>query len=176
MRYLLNTVIGFAILAAVLAAVGMMLPRGVTVERSIVIDAKAEEIFPLVNSMQRTEEWSPWLELDPDVKLTYEGPEEGVGNVLIWASDHPNVGRGRQEIVASQEASEVRMELDFGDMGLAEARFSLEGLGGGTKVTWALETEMGKGPIGGWIGLMMDRWVGADYERGLANLKKVVED
>eukprot|EP01023_Acetabularia_acetabulum_P038207 TRINITY_DN36513_c1_g1_i1.p2 TRINITY_DN36513_c1_g1~~TRINITY_DN36513_c1_g1_i1.p2 ORF type:complete len:157 (-),score=35.49 TRINITY_DN36513_c1_g1_i1:16-486(-) len=34
---------------------------------------------------------------------------------------------------------------------------------------------MGSGPMGRWMGLMMDRWVGADYEQGLQNLKAVVE-
>jgi hypothetical protein len=34
---------------------------------------------------------------------------------------------------------------------------------------------MGVNPVGRWMGLMMDRWVGADYERGLANLKALVE-
>ena len=26
-----------------------------------------------------------------------------------------------------------------------------------------------------WMGLMMDNWVGGDYERGLVNLKELVE-
>ena len=34
---------------------------------------------------------------------------------------------------------------------------------------------MGARPAGRWLGLMMDNWVGADYERGLSNLKALVE-
>jgi len=30
-------------------------------------------------------------------------------------------------------------------------------------------------PIGNYLGLMMDGMVGADYERGLANLERVAE-
>jgi len=30
-------------------------------------------------------------------------------------------------------------------------------------------------PMGRWMGLMMDGWVGPDYETGLSNLKSLVE-
>ena len=34
---------------------------------------------------------------------------------------------------------------------------------------------MGLNPIGRLMGLMMDRWIGGDYEKGLAALKQVCE-
>ena len=34
---------------------------------------------------------------------------------------------------------------------------------------------MGAGPVGRWFGLMMDRLIGLDYEKGLANLKTLAE-
>ena len=143
------------LLAVVFVVVGMILPREVSIARTIEIDAPASQVFPHVNSMQATQEWSPWLSRDPETKLTYTGPETGVGNTLEWASDHP--------------------QLDFGDMGLAKAEFLLDEAAGKTTVTWTLDTDMGAGPVGRWMGLMMDRWVGGDYEAGLANLKKLVE-
>src|SRR5690606_16939708 len=42
-------------------------------------------------------------------------------------------------------------------------------------VTWSMQADMGNNPIGRWMGLMMDSIVGADYETGLASLKKLVE-
>jgi hypothetical protein len=30
-------------------------------------------------------------------------------------------------------------------------------------------------PMARWMGLMFDRWIGADYEAGLAKLKQVAE-
>lgn len=175
MRILKNCLIGLVILIAVLAAVGMLLPRSVTVTRSIIIDAPPSAVFPLVNSMQRTEEWSPWLAMDPEVALTYSGPSQGVGNTLEWSSDNPKVGTGRQEITQSEDNKRVATALDFGDMGLATAQFDLVSMGGGTEVTWGLVADMGNTPIGRWMGLLMDRLVGADYEKGLINLKKAVE-
>jgi len=60
-------------------------------------------------------------------------------------------------------------------MGTAKAAFILEGSGGSTEVTWTLVSDMGTNPVGRSMGLMMDRWVGADYEAGLENLKALVE-
>lgn len=172
----LKWIAGLLVLAVVaFLAIGMFLPREVTVTRSTDIAAPAADIFPHVNSMQATEAWSPWLAIDPDNKLTYSGPESGIGNKLEWASDHPQVGSGSQEIIASDEGKRVQTALDFGEMGTARAQFLLKEQGGVTTVTWDLETDMGAGPMGRWMGLMMDKWVGADYEIGLANLKALVE-
>ena len=167
MRILRNLLIGLVVLALALVAVAYILPREVPVERSIVIDAPPEAIFPYVNSLQRSAEWSPWLGIDPDVQLTYAGPEEGVDNMLAWTSDHPQVGSGRQRITVSIPNERVESDLDFGDMGRAVATIALMPQGDQTQVTWGLIADMGLNPIGRWMGLMMDNWVGPDYERGL---------
>lgn len=175
MRFLRNVLIFLAILAAGFVAVAYVLPRKVPVERSILIDAPPEAVFPFVNSLQRGAEWSPWLGIDPDVRLGYAGPPEGVGNRLVWASDHPDVGNGSQEITRSIPNERVESSLDFGDMGRATAWLALAPEGAGTRVTWGLVADMGRNPVGRWMGLMMDEWVGADYERGLASLKTLIE-
>ena len=146
-----------------------------TVARSIEIDAAPDAIFPYVNSLKATQEWSPWLERDPNVQLTYNDVEAGDGAAMEWSSDVQSVGSGRQEIIESNENESVVTALDFGDMGLAQAKFLLAEASGATTVTWTLDTDMGAGPIGRWMGLMMDSWVGADYEQGLQNLKSLVE-
>jgi len=175
MRFLKRLVYFLIAVVLLLVAGAYLLPQKVPVERSVVIDAPAGEIFPYLNSAQRSAAWSPWLGLDPAVALTYEGPAEGVGNRLIWRSDNPDVGSGRQEITLSTPDERVESSLDFGNMGTAQAWFALVPEGAGTRVTWGLNADMGMNPIGRWMGLMMDRWVGADYERGLANLKALVE-
>lgn len=164
-----------AVLAIVFFAGGFFLPKEVTVARSVEIDAPASEIFPYVNNLKAAGEWSPWLGRDPEVQLTYTGPEEGVGAKLEWASDDPQVGNGVQQITLSDPDKLVQTTLDFGPMGQALAELELVEAGGTTTVTWGFETDMGNNPSWRWMGLMMDRWVGGDYEAGLANLKALVE-
>ncbi len=175
MRILRNIVIGLIVLVVALAAGSYLLPRNVIVERMMVIDAPPEAVFPHVNSLQAATEWSPWISRDPEVQLAYSGPEAGVGNVLEWQSDHPQVGDGRQEIIESEANARVVSSLDFGSMGTATAWFDLAPDGAGTRIVWGLDADMGMSPIGRWMGLAMDRLVGGDYEAGLANLKALVE-
>lgn len=175
MQLLLRLITGIVILAVVLIGVAFLLPREVQVARSVTIDAAPDQIFPHVNSMQKTEGWSPWLDRDPDVALTYEGPEMGVGNKMSWDSENPQVGNGTQIITASVENERVETDLDFGPMGIAKASFVLTPADDGTLVTWGFTTDLGMNPMARWMGLMMDRWVGGDYETGLGNLKTLVE-
>ena len=175
MRFLRNVISSLLVLVVVLVVIAYLLPQTVTVERSIVIDAPPEAIFPHVNSLKANEAWSPWLDRDPDIQLAYEGPDEGVGSKLTWASDHPQVGSGTNTITASVPNRRVETALDFGSMGTADAWVDLAPSGGGTEVKWGFTTDLGLNPVARWTGLMMDSWVGADYEDGLGRLKALVE-
>ena len=86
------------ILLVLLVAIGLLLPSAAQVERSIVIDAPAEQIFPHVNSMRAFHAWSPWSDIDPDTAYEFSGPEQGVGSRMTWQSGNSQVGHGSQEI------------------------------------------------------------------------------
>lgn len=176
MRFIKRLLIAIAAIVIVLIAVAYLLPRQVTVERTVIIDTPADEIFPHVNSLKANEAWSPWLSRDPNAVLVYEGPDEGVGSKLTWTSEHPQVGSGTNIITASEPDRRVESALDFGSMGTADAWFTLDPAGGSTEVTWGFVTDLGMNPMARWMGLMMDSWVGADYEDGLNRLKALVEE
>jgi effector-binding domain-containing protein/uncharacterized protein YndB with AHSA1/START domain len=153
----------------------MVLPRHSHVERSIDIAAPRATVFVLVDGFKQFNKWSPWAAQDPNARYTIEGPEFGVGAKQSWVGDPKTVGRGSQEIVDVKPMESVTSRLDFGEEGTVTATMLLAPAADGTRVTWSLETDNGAGPIGRWFGLMMDRWIGPDYENGLANLKKLAE-
>ncbi|MBF9032991.1 hypothetical protein HKCCE2091_01975 [Rhodobacterales bacterium HKCCE2091] len=175
MRILRIVLAVLVVVALVFVGGAYLMPRHVIIERETVIDAPPEQVFPYLNSLQRSTEWSPWIARASDVDLVFSGPEEGVGNTMAWTSEDPQVGNGRQEIVVSEENSEVRSNLDFGEMGTALAWLVVDAEGDGSRVVWGLDVDMGNSPIGRWLGLKMDDWVGTDYEDGLARLKALVE-
>ncbi len=176
MRILKRLLKVILVLIVVLVAVSYLLPRHVQVARSIDINAPASDVFAKVNGLKAGADWSPWLGRDPEVNLMYSGPDMGVGSKLEWTSEHPQVGNGKQEIVESVENQKVVTALDFGSQGTAMATFDLVETNGTTTITWDLETDMGLNPIGRYMGLLMDRLVGGDYEKGLANLKAMIEN
>lgn len=167
--------IGVVALLILLVAVSQLLPGAVHVERRIAIDAAPEIVFPHVNNPKKTEKWSPWLERDPKATLKYDGPESGVGAKLTWRSDVQEVGAGTSTITTSKPNELVRVALSFEGHGDATAFYQLTPTGNGTEVTWGFDVVLSRNPIERYFGLMFESMIGADYERGLANLKKVVE-
>ena len=175
MRILKNLLVTLAAIIGVLLVVSLFLPAQIHVERATVVSAAPSEVFSLVNDFRQFNRWSPWAEIDPATEYTYSGPAAGVGARMAWVSDHPNVGSGSQEIVASEPYDRVEVKLEFGP-DVAHAYYALSPVSGGTNVVWAFDADFGYNPIGRYMGLMLDKWIGADYERGLANLKRVIEE
>jgi effector-binding domain-containing protein len=169
-----NILIGLVVLVVVVVGVAFVLPQNVHVERSTVIGAQPVAVFQVVNDLTRAKEWGPWYKREPDMQLTLEGPPQGKGAKISWVSK--TQGSGSQEIIESTEFSLVKTKLDFDGQGTAVATIALETVEGGTKVTWSMDSDVGMNPIGRYMGLMFDTWIGKDYEEGLANLKKLVEE
>ena len=167
--------IGIVSLIVILVAVSQLLPGDVHVERRITINAPPQAVFPILNSPKNTEKWSPWLERAHKAELKYDGPPAGVGAKLTWRSDVPEVGAGTSEITESKPDSLVRVAVAFAGHGDATAYYQLSPAGNGTDIVWAFDVELSRNPIESYFGLMFDSMIGADYERGLENLKKLVE-
>lgn len=169
-----------AIIAAVLIA-GLLVyaatkPDTFRVERSVRIKAPAEEIFPLINNLQRWKSWSPYEKKDPEMKKTFSGAEEGPGAVYAWEGNK-DIGKGRMEVLESVPPSKVTIKLDFVEPFEAHntAEFILVPDGEATAVTWALQ-----GPSSYMSKLMsiffdMNKMIGTDFEKGLTDLKAVAE-
>ena len=172
LKGLLVAVGGLAVLAAV---VGLFLPERVHVARSITTTASADTVYRLVDGFQRFNEWSPWAELDPKTTYTYSGPPNGVGARFQWDSDDPKVGHGSQEVIAVEPGRQVTNRLDFGSQGQATSTMTLTPEANGTRIAWAFDTEFGWDLVGRYSGLLFERFIGADYEKGLAKLKRLAE-
>lgn len=175
MRLLRVLLIALAILAVVVLAAGLFLPKQVHAERSIVIDAPPAAVYDVIGSMRRFNEWSPWFERDPNAHYEFSGPDHGVGSRMTWASDQGDVGSGSQEIIAADPGRSVTTRLDFGDEGGANAQLSIAPQGTASKVTWSFDASFEDDYFGRYFGLVLERLLGPDYEEGLANLKRVVE-
>lgn len=173
MRAIKRLILGVFLLALVMVAAAFALPRHVSVERSAVINAPELDVFVYLNSPKKFNEWSPWAARDPEMHYVFSGPVEGVGARMEWDSDE--FGKGSQEIVESNPGKNIVVALDFDIQGAASSSFVLSPAGAGTKLSWGMNTDVGNNPLGRWTGLMLDRWIGADYEQGLTRLKQLVE-
>lgn len=175
MKLLKHLFIALVLSATTGLVVALFLPASAHVERSTFIQAPPSTVFALLNDFREFNRWSPWAKLDADTRYTFEGPPTGTGARMTWHSEHPGVGSGSQQIVASSAPRRVEVVLEFGDQDPARAYYDLQALGGGTQVTWGFDSEFGYNLVGRYFGLLLDGWIGADYEKGLANLKVLAE-
>lgn len=151
-------------------------PADFRIERTAVIDAPAEIVFPLVNDFHRWGEWSPYDKRDPAMKKSYEGPAAGVGASYTWAGNN-DVGEGRCTITESKPNELVSMTLVFMKpmSGTSQATFKLTPSGAGTQVRWSIEGKNGFVQKAVCLVLDMDKMVGTDFEKGLASLNEFAQ-
>lgn len=147
-----------------------------TVERSAIINAPAESIYPEIADFHRWPAWSPWEDLDPDMQRTHSGPDSGLGATYEWSGNR-KAGEGRMEITEAVEASRVEIALNFLKpfKSSSTTTFDLSQAADATRVTWTMT-----GPNTLMIRVMgvfrsMDKMVGPDFEKGLERLKAVAE-
>jgi len=149
-----------------------LFPSHCHLERSEVINAPPHVVFEQVNNLKNWSKWSYWDELEPDAKKTYDGPESGTGSKYSW--DGKKVGQGTLTIVESKAPDTIKTELDFPGEGKAYSVFKFEPADGGTKVTWDFDSDVGFSQRV-FMRLMMNKFLGEAYEKGLAKLKTVSE-
>jgi len=164
-----------AIVVAVVLILALTKPDVFRVQRAAAMQAPPERIFSLINDFHQWGNWSPWEHRDPAMKRTFSGNESGKGAVYAW-DGNKNVGAGRMEILDAV-LPKIVIKLDFIKPfeGHNTAEFTMLPRGGATDVTW---TMYGATPLLGkvmHVFINMDRMIGKDFETGLANLKKAVE-
>lgn len=162
-------------LVLALVAGSFFLPKTAHVERSTVIGADPHAVYPFVVDLWSFNLWNPWADLDPDMTASVSDPSSGVGATLSWSSEDKRVGSGTIEIAEVIEDEMVHYSLDFGKRGIAESYVFIEPVDGGSEVTWAFESDVSDNPLTRYMGLMYGEWIGKPYERGLADLKSLVE-
>jgi Polyketide cyclase / dehydrase and lipid transport len=150
------------------------------VQRTQRISASPDKIFPLINNIHSMNTWNPFAEADPEIKITYRGPDSGKGARYEWTGNS-KVGQGSIEIIDVAAPSRVALRLDtLKPMeGHHTVVFTLAPNGSGTDastdVTWAM---IGERPFIGKVMdavFNMDRMVGGQFEKGLAKLRAIAE-
>lgn len=175
-KVLLGAVVIIVVLVAVFAVVVALQPSHYRIERSATISAPPVTVFAQVNDFHKWGAWSPWVKMDPNMMQSYEGAPSGVGAAYSWSGNN-QVGEGRMTITDSQPNDLIKIKLVFTKPFAATnlTDFTFKPQGKETAVTWSLTGD--NNFVGKAFGLFMnmDKMVGNDFERGLAQMKAVAE-
>jgi len=172
---IIGIVVGSILLIGIVLA--FIAPREIAMERTTTIDAPASVIFPMVKYFEKRKEWTHWTRIDPNMDSGLTGADGEVGTEYYWVSDHDSVGEGRQTLTSIKENEAVTSHIQFIKpfQSEADSYMRLTENGNSTLVAWGFRGDM---PIPfNILGLFMNitEGVGKDYDRGLANLKKLAE-
>src|SRR5262245_41323107 len=175
-----KTLVGIAAVVAILI-LGFVIavstqPNEFRISRSAKMAAPPSAPFAQVNDYHNWDAWSPWAKLDPNAKISFEGPTSGTGAKFSWAGND-QVGAGQQTIIESRSDELVLIKLDFEKpfKDTCTAEFTFQPEGKQTLVTWSMFGK--KNFMAKAMGLFMncDKMVGGEFEKGLASMKAVVE-
>jgi len=168
--------IALGVIIVVLAVVVTLQPAEFRVARSATMSAPAPVIFGQVNDLHKWEAWNPWQKKDPAMKLDFAGPPAGPGASYSWAGNK-EVGEGRLTITESRPGERVRIKLEFMKPFAATntAEFTFKPEGDRTSVTWSMEGRNNFFAKAIGLCMNMDKMVGGEFEKGLADMKSVVE-
>jgi carbon monoxide dehydrogenase subunit G len=174
MRPMTRLFLGLMFLVGILAAVALGLPAHVTVNRSVVINAPEAVVFPYLNNLHNFADWSPWAVRDPQLAVSYSGPQDGKGAKIQWTSKVPSIGTGTMEITESEPNRHIDLAVNFNGLD-GTSSYDVGPSGSGSKVTWSFGYDSGTSPLKRWKALMLDSFVGAEYRTGLDRLKEKIE-
>lgn len=169
--------LGIIVIVALILGYAAILPKDYVVTREITINASADKVFPHLNNRVLADKWGPWTEVDPNAKMVGTGPEEGVGAKTSWDSSG-QLGTGSATIVDSTLNEKVGIQLEYTKpMNMKQySEYLVRTDGANSVVTWRVSGEnsyMGRVMC---IFMDMDKMVGGMFEKGLANLKRIVEN
>ena len=108
------------------------------IERSVLIDKRPEEVFPLINNFDNWQLWSPWNILEEEVVNKVREDKK----FFEWVGDI--TGEGNMTITDEKENMFVNADLLFLKPWKSKAKvgFKIEAAGDKTKVYWWMQSSL----------------------------------
>jgi hypothetical protein len=146
------------------------------IEKSIDIRRKGSEVFSYLKLTKNQDNFSVWNMADPGMKKESHGTDGTEGFVYSWDSVNKNVGAGEQETKAIVDGKSIEFEVRFFRpmKNTAKVHFLIDKKSeNATGVTWIFDSPS-KFPYS-LIAPIFKKMLGRDLEKGLINLKGILE-
>jgi len=134
-------------------------------------------VFSYLRSLKNSENWNPYLKVDPQAHLQYSGPDGQPGSQMAWEGNK-KLGKGEQEITKIVEGQKVQFELRFKKPfeNTTSGSFTTTPAGNGqTRVKWTMEGQPVFPMTLFSLFLNVDKMMGGRFEIGLKALKSILD-
>ena len=178
MKIIKKVLIIVAIIIAIPLIVALFVKKEYGIEREIKINKPKQIVFDYIKYLKNQACYSAWAMKDTNSKMTFKGTDGEVGFISAWESKDKDVGVGEQEIIKIVNGERIDSKLRFKKPYEAEddaymTTISIDSTT--TKVIWGF-----KGAFPYPMNIMglfinMDKEVGGDLEKGLINLRNLLE-
>lgn len=111
MRIIKKILIFLVALIILLLVVALFIPNDYKVTHTVTIKKPQKEVYDYVRMLKNQENWSTFVEADPNVKLTYSGVDGEVGATQTW-NGNDDVGEGSQTIT-KLDGERIDIKLHF---------------------------------------------------------------
>ncbi|MGH6866394.1 MAG: SRPBCC family protein [Methyloceanibacter sp.] len=168
--------IALAAIVLIFVVMVAMQPSEFHVEKTATIDAVPAAVFAEVNDLKKWDAWSPWAKLDPDAKVSFEGPSVGEGATMAWVGND-KVGAGKMTVTESRPDDLVKLRVDFKEPfeGSSMSQFAFKSSGNQTAVTWTMTDDHNFLEKAFCLVMNGKKMIGNDMDKGLVQMKSVVE-
>jgi Polyketide cyclase / dehydrase and lipid transport len=178
MKIFIGIIIALGCIAVLLLIIGLFVKKDYSVAKEIIVNKSKSVVFEYLKFLKNQNKFSVWASMDPNMKTEYRGTDGTEGFVSAWESENKNVGKGEQEILKIVNGERIDYEIRFikpfastswANMIVASANENQ------TRVHWEFTGKM-KYPTNLTLLFMnMEKMVGNDLEKGLQNLKTIMD-
>jgi len=113
MKWLLRGIFLTFGLFVLVCGAGFFMPSTQSVERSIIVDAYPEDVFPFLNDLSIYSQWSALHQQIEGAQIVYGGAESGIGQTMAWQNGGKSYPFGSQEIIQSQAGEFVQIKVNL---------------------------------------------------------------
>jgi hypothetical protein len=107
-----EVLVALLIVFVLAVVIGVMLPSHGHIEREVEVSSPVRQVYDSLNGFRRFPQWSWIRSQDPNVKMSFQGPETGNGAKINWSSTNRRIGDGSLTITSSTQDSKLAMALD----------------------------------------------------------------
>jgi hypothetical protein len=179
MKILIGIIIVLAGIIVLFLIIGLFVKKDYSVGKDIIVNKAKTAVFEYLKFLKNQNKFSVWGSMDPNMKTDFRGTDGTAGFVSAWESDNnKNVGKGEQEILKIVDGERIDYEIRFLKPFKSTSWAYITTIAvndNQTNVHWGFTGKM-KYPTNLTLLFMnMEKMVGGDLEKGLQNLKVLLE-